>query len=170
MQPKGLAVMQAAMLLEVAPTSISPLPAIAAPQPVSSPTDWYDVDTFTTDIDNISVTLKPILAVGEELKKFLDRAHKQIGIPAELHDRLMHFSDLVNFLHDLSQFLQQFPLFSAFLPPLTTSLGEELQAITYLDSNMSQFVESVSSLSDSLKVHYINDMKVIPVINNNIIT
>lgn len=153
LQTQMFAVKRVARALEAAaPRSLSPLPAVAAPKRVSSPKDWSDVDRFTTDIDSICGTLKPILDVGQELEKFLRKAHEQMGKPAELHARLTQLSDLVNFLHDVSQFLQQFPLFNAFLPALTTSLGEEQKAFTGLDSDMSQFVKSVSSLSDSLKV------------------
>ncbi len=132
--------------------SLVSFPAIASPQPTGSPTDWSDTAQFAKDVDSITTSLAPVLTLGGELQKFLAKAQQQTEIPSELHTRLAQLSELTTFLHDLSQFLQQFPIFKPFLPPLTSSLANELQAITGLDTDMSQLVQSTASLSSSLQV------------------
>ena len=118
----------------------------------SSPTDWSDVTQFINDVDTISSDLQPVLKLGGELQSFLAEAQQQMGIPSQLHDRLIKLSDLTQFLYDFSQFLQLFPIFKSFLPPLTASLAGEKQTIANLDTNMSQLVQSTSQLSTSIKV------------------
>ena len=114
---------------------------------------WSDVTQFTNAVDSISTSLKPVLTLGGELQAFLSTVQKQMGMPAELHTRLTQLSELTTFLHDLSQFLQQFPIFKPFLPALTASLAKEQQAITYLDTDVGQLVQSAASLSTSLQVN-----------------
>ena len=126
--------------------------AIAIQNTSSSPTDWPYVTQFMNDVDAIISGLQPVLNLGGELQKFLSKVQQQMGIPKELHNQLIKLSDLAQFLYDLSQFLQMFPIFKPFLPPLTASLSGEKQAIANLDTDMSQLVQSTVDLSVAIKV------------------
>ena len=127
--------------------------AIAVPKASSSPTDWSDVIQLMNDVDAISNGLQPVLNLGGKLQQFLCKAQQQMGMPEDLHNQLIKLSDVMQFLHDLSQFLQMFPIFKPFLTPLTASLSDEIQAIGKLDTGMSQLVQATSDLSVSIKVH-----------------
>ena len=133
------------------PCTIS-LAAIATPKASSSPTDWSDVTQLMNDVDVISNGLQPVLDLGGKLQNFLCKAQQQMSMPEDLHNQLIKLSDIMQFLHDLSQLLQMFPIFKPFLTPLTASLSDEIQAIAKLDTGMSQLVQATSGLSVSIKV------------------
>ena len=126
--------------------------AIAAPKVSSSPTDWSDVTQLMNDVDAISNGLQPVLNLGGKLQQFLCKAQQQMGIPEDLQNQLSNLAVIVQCLHDLSQFLQMFPIFKPFLTPLTASLSDEIQAIAKLDTGMSQLVQATYDLSVSIKV------------------
>lgn len=113
---------------------------------------WPDVTEFINDVNSTTVRFKPVVTLGGKLQAFLAKVQQQMEIPSELHTRLTQLSELATFLHDLSQFLQQFPIFKLFLPPLTASLANERQAITGLDTDVGQLVQSAASLSASIQV------------------
>lgn len=114
--------------------------------------DWPDVTQFINDVNGITVHFKPVVTLGGKLQAFFAKVQQQMEIPSELHTRLTQLSELATFLHDLSQFLQQFPIFKLFLPSLTASLANEQQAITGLDTDVGQLVQSAASLSASIQV------------------
>ena len=118
----------------------------------SSPTDWSDVTQFINDVDAISNGLQQVLKFGGKLQNFLCKAQQQMSMPEDLHNQLIKLSGIMQFLHDLSQLLQMFPIFKPFLTPLTVSLSDEIQAIAKLDTGMSQLVKVTSGLSVSIKV------------------
>lgn len=125
---------------------------IAMPKIPSSPTDWSDVTQFIQDVDSITHDLKPVLKLGEQLQNFLSEAEKQMGIPSQLHDQLTKLSNITQFLYGFSVFLQLFPIFKPFLPPLTAKLEEEKEALLSIDTGMNQLVQSTSVLATSIKV------------------
>ena len=128
------------------------LPTLSRSKIVKTPTDFSDLDVFVKDINTTVENFKPVLTLGTNLEDYIKRTKNQLVIPSQLHGNLTPFKTEIEFLHDASSFLQLFPVFKVILPPLTGALGNELQSIGSLDTDMTNLVTSTTSLSTSLQV------------------
>ena len=117
-----------------------------------SDSDWPGVSTLLSDIAHTIESIKGIVPTGQALNNALAGVPKLEHTPQMLHSHLGDLFTIVNALHDLSSFLQKFPLLSVLLKPVTDTLSDEESAIQNLQKDTGQIVGYSNSIVTSIKV------------------
>ena len=113
---------------------------------------WPGVKTLLSNITKTIANVQGIIPTGHALDQALADVPKLEHVPQMLHTNLGDLFTIMKTLHDLSSFLQNFPVLNVLLKPVTESLADEEMAIQHLQTDTGQVVSYSNSITASIKV------------------
>ena len=113
---------------------------------------WPGVEALLSSIATTIANVQDIIPTGHALEQVLAGVPMLEHNPQMLHSNLGDLMIVMETLHDLSSFLQKFPLLNVLLKPVTESLGDEELAIQQLQTDTGQVVDYSNSITSSIKV------------------
>ena len=113
---------------------------------------WPGVQTLLSDITKTIANIQGIIPTGHALDQALADVPKLECVPQMLLTNLGDLFTIMKTLHDLSSFLQNFPVLNVLLKPVTDSLADEELAIQHLQTDTGQVISYSDAITSSIKV------------------
>ena len=113
---------------------------------------WPGVEALLSSIAKTIANVQGIIPTGRALQQALAGVPTLEHNPQMLHTNLGDLMIIMKTLHDLSSFLQKFPLLNVLLKPVTESLANEELDIQHLQTDTHQVVGYSNSITSSIKV------------------
>ena len=128
-------------------------PLLLATALVTSDSSWPGVDDLLNNVAKTVATVQGIVPTGQALDHAVAQVPSLELAPIQLHNNLGDLYTIMNTMHDLSSFLQAFPVLKVLLKPVTESLADTELTIQDLETDTGKVVSYSNTVVASIKVH-----------------